>query len=133
MFDAPETAHVVIQGDPSPTGAAVGLPFKPLTRQQVSEILGVSVRTLDNWQKASRMPRSVTIEGKVYWHPEIFYSWLDRKLRSADHEGAGVPVAERDRATAAEKSLRQPERLSSATRAISRNRSLLASMAAGGR
>ncbi len=138
MFYASKAASTIPdqltqQGEVGPTSASVvPPPFTPLSRQQVSEILGVHVRTLDNWQKAGRMPKSASVEGRVYWHPAVFYSWLDRKLRTTDHEEASVAVAEKNRAAGTKKPSRTPERLSSASRAVSRNQSALARMASGG-
>jgi len=126
MFDASKTALIVSgqfnqQGGADPTDAAVEPPLMPLSRQKVSEILGVSVRTL------------VSIEGTAYWHPAVFYSWLACELRTTDHEEAGAAVAEKERAAGAEKSIRTAEGLSSAARAMSRNRSALVRMASGSR
>lgn len=60
---------------------SAALPFKPLSRHDVAAILGVSVRTVENWRKEKRIPQSVEIGGRVYWHPESFYAGLNAKLR----------------------------------------------------
>jgi len=59
-------------------------PIKPVTREEAAEILSVSLSTLDNMIAAGLMPAPTTIGGtrRKYWHPEIFYSWLDKVLRS---------------------------------------------------
>ncbi len=62
-----------------------GPAFKPLSRHDVAAILGVSVRTIENWRREKRIPPSVEIGGRVYWHPEVFYAGLDATLR-----GTGV-------------------------------------------
>jgi predicted DNA-binding transcriptional regulator AlpA len=56
-------------------------PFNPLTVDDVATVLGVSVRTVENHIEEQGLPRPVKI-GKIrYWHPEVFYGWLDRVLR----------------------------------------------------
>lgn len=60
---------------------SAGLPFKPLSRHDVAAILGVSVRTVENWRKEGRIAKSVEIGGRVYWHPEAFYAGLNASLR----------------------------------------------------
>lgn len=107
-------------------------PFQLLSRRQVAEILDVSVRTLDNWQKCERMPKAVDIGGRVYWHSEVFYGWLDQKMRSGQCQLAGTASGELKQEAREARSARSPERLSSASRAVSRNQSALARMASGG-
>jgi len=60
--------------------------FKPLSRHDVASILGVSVRTVENWRREKRIPPSYDIGGRTYWHPEVFYAGLNVTLRG------GVPV-----------------------------------------
>jgi len=61
-----------------------GSTFKALSRHDVAEILGVSVRTVENWRREQRIPPSAEIGGRVYWHSVVFYEWLDVKLRGSD-------------------------------------------------
>jgi hypothetical protein len=82
-----------------------GPAFKPLSRHDVAAILGVSVRTVENWRREQLIPPSVDIGGRVYWHPELFYAGLDAALRGNPvTAGAGVPavknVAKSNRAPA---------------------------------
>lgn len=58
-------------------------PFKPITREEAAEILSVSLSTLDNMIASRAMPAPVSLNGsrRKYWHPELFYGWLDRELR----------------------------------------------------
>ena len=58
----------------------------------MASILDVSVRTVENWRKEGRIPQSVDIGGRVYWHPEIFYAGLNAKLRGNTEppEGEGA-------------------------------------------
>lgn len=59
-------------------------PFKPLTIGDVADILGVTVRTVENHIDEQGLPRPAKI-GKIrYWHPDIFYAWLDGVLRKGD-------------------------------------------------
>ena len=59
-----------------------GPAFKPLSRHDVAAILGVSVRTVENWRRDKLIPPSVDIGGRVYWHPELFYAGLNATLRA---------------------------------------------------
>ncbi|MBM5665785.1 helix-turn-helix transcriptional regulator [Burkholderia pseudomallei] len=56
-------------------------PFTPMTKDDVAEVLGVSIRTIENLVKARQMPAPSRIGGRVLWHPDVFYSWLDMVLR----------------------------------------------------
>ena len=78
--------------------------FKPLTVDDVAAVLGVSVRTVENHIEEQGLPRPVKI-GKIrYWHPDVFYGWLDRVLRGearAEPSAQPAPInwskaAERD-------------------------------------
>lgn len=66
-------------------------PFRPLTKSDVAEILGISMRTIENMVKSQRMPAPAHVGGRALWHPEIFYSWLDKELRQV--ESPEVPEA----------------------------------------
>ena len=59
-------------------------PFKPITREEAATILSVSLSTLDNMITSGVMPEPRTIGGsrRKYWHPDVFYPWLDQQLRS---------------------------------------------------
>lgn len=73
-----------------------GPAFKPLSRHDVAAILGVSVRTVENWRRERLIPPSVDIGGRVYWHPELFYAALDATLRGNAVTGdAGVPAVKK--------------------------------------
>ena len=98
----------------------------------MAEILDVTVRTLDNWQKSERMPKAVDIGGRVYWHSAVFYGWLDQKMRGGRCQLGDTASGELNQEAREAKPARRPERLSSASRAVSRNQSALARMASGG-
>lgn len=56
--------------------------FMPLNKQDVAQILGVSIRTVENFVSRGRMPGPAHIGARVLWHPDVFYAWLDQTLRS---------------------------------------------------
>jgi hypothetical protein len=66
--------------------------FKPLSREDVASLLGISLRTLGNWRNEGLLPEAVTIGSRCYWHPERFYAFLNAKLlpESTGAEKAGV-------------------------------------------
>jgi len=70
-----------------------GPAFKPLSCHDVAAILGVSVRTVENWRREQVIPPSVDIGGRVYWHPELFYAGLDATLRGNALTGDAVASA----------------------------------------
>lgn len=57
-------------------------PFKPITREEAAGILSVSLTTLDELVKAGALPAPRALGGqrRLYWHPAVFYSHLDRAL-----------------------------------------------------
>jgi predicted DNA-binding transcriptional regulator AlpA len=57
-------------------------PFKPLSKQDVADAIGCSIRTVENLVSSGELPPPVTIGRRVFWHPEIFYAWLDSTLRA---------------------------------------------------
>lgn len=57
--------------------------FKPLTKEDLADVLGVSIRTIENWVNEGILPVPTKLGNRVYWHPNTFYAWLDRRL-SAD-------------------------------------------------
>lgn len=63
-----------------PEGVAIPT-FKPMTKDDVASIFGVSCRTVENWIEQEGLPAPVSIGNRVYWHPHLFYCWLDERLR----------------------------------------------------
>jgi predicted DNA-binding transcriptional regulator AlpA len=57
--------------------------FKPLTKNDLADVLGVSTRTIENWVNDGTLPGPSKLGNRVYWHPNTFYAWLDLRL-SAD-------------------------------------------------
>lgn len=83
-------------------------PFKPLTREEVAQILSISLSTLDGMIAAGTVPPPQTLGGRRhYWHPDTLYAWLDRRLRgegpdeSSTTEQAPSPPKKRERHTRA--------------------------------
>lgn len=56
-------------------------PFEPLTREEAADILQKSLRTLEGWYEVGVMPEPAVGGGARYWHPEIFFGWLDARLK----------------------------------------------------
>ncbi len=55
-------------------------PYCPITKEMAAEILNVSKRTIDNWLADGSIVPPHNIGRRVYWHPKVFYAWLDQKL-----------------------------------------------------
>lgn len=54
--------------------------FRPLTKESVADILGVCVRTIDNWVNDGTLIAPRKLGSRPYWHPRTFYAWLDQAL-----------------------------------------------------
>lgn len=65
--------------------------FKPLSKNDVAEILGVTIRTIENHVAAGILPAPAAIGNRRYWHPVVFYRWLEKILLA---EGLDTPVSE---------------------------------------
>ena len=73
--ETPVTPETTVNPDASPS------PFQPLSKTDVGRVLGVCVRTIDAWVNSGEMPPPAKIGARVYWHPQQFYSWLDKRLK----------------------------------------------------
>lgn len=62
--------------------------FKPLSKNDVAEILGVSVRTIENHISAGLLPAPASIGNRRYWHPDVFYTWLGKCLRGEGQDAS---------------------------------------------
>ena len=56
------------------------VPYQPITKEDAATILSVSKRTIDNWLADGTIVEPSNIGRRVYWHPDIFYSWLNERL-----------------------------------------------------
>ena len=75
----------------------------PIPIEEAAKILGKSVRTLENWfGERKLMPEPVKIGGSRYWHPAVFYQWLDSRLKGQPSEvqSRDVPMQQQARANA---------------------------------
>ena len=53
--------------------------MKVLRRKQVAAMLGVNVRTVDNWAKAGKMPTPYLLAGIPVWDEAELVRWLQMK------------------------------------------------------
>ncbi|AJY41621.1 helix-turn-helix domain-containing protein [Burkholderia humptydooensis] len=67
--------------------------FTPLTKQAVADVLGISVRSVENWINDGTLPAPVKLGNRVYWHPDVFFGWLSRRLLEPVAEWTGERVA----------------------------------------
>lgn len=61
-------------------------PFVPMTKAAVAAVLDCTTRTIEIMMKSGEIPAPVRIAGHVFWHPEVFYTWLDNALRGHSTE-----------------------------------------------
>ena len=55
-------------------------PFRPLKKEDVADVLGVSVRTVENWVDDGLLIAPKKLGNRVYWHPAAFYGWLEQRV-----------------------------------------------------
>jgi phage terminase Nu1 subunit (DNA packaging protein) len=55
-------------------------PYQPITKEDAARILSVSKRTIDNWLADGTIVQPNNIGRRLYWHPDVFYAWLDERL-----------------------------------------------------
>lgn len=65
--------------------------FKPMTKDDVAEVLGLSLRTVENWVNDGTFPLPKKLGNRVYWHPDVFYSWLERCLTTDETTNETAP------------------------------------------
>lgn len=58
-------------------------PFAPMSKEDVAAVLRCSDRTIEKMVKSRKMPAPTLLAGHVFWHPDVFYSWLDSELRGS--------------------------------------------------
>jgi excisionase family DNA binding protein len=58
--------------------------FKPLTKDDIADVLGVSLRTIENWVNEQTLPAPKKLGNRVYWHPSVFYAWLAHQLTAEE-------------------------------------------------
>lgn len=69
-------------------------PFVPMTKEDVAAVLMCTTRTVENLIKSGGIPTPTLLAGRVFWHPDVFYSWLDSSLRGGPgaRDGDDMPV-----------------------------------------
>ena len=58
-------------------------PFKPLTKADAAQVLGVCTKSIDNYIRDGLLPQPARFAGRDLWHPDDFYGFLSAKLRGA--------------------------------------------------
>lgn len=101
--------------------------FKPLSKNDVAGILGVTVRTIENHISAGLLPTPSSIGNRRYWHPDVFYGWLEKVLRDGVRNPSDVEITEHpdSEETKARKPTQPGERVSSVERARARDKAAL--------
>ncbi|MFG6417327.1 helix-turn-helix transcriptional regulator [Roseateles sp. DC23W] len=80
-----------------PTAQAHVAPFKPLTKEDVASLLDVTSRCIEQWVEQGLLPRWRKLGNRCFWHPDVFFSWLDTYLKSEaslpdkDANGSSLP------------------------------------------
>jgi len=69
------------------------IPFIPLTKEAVAESLQVSKRTVENWVADGTLPAPRKLGNRVYWHPEVYYNWLSRRLKEEESPPEASPAS----------------------------------------
>ena len=56
-------------------------PIKPLTREDIASLLGVSDKTIDKMVREGTLPRPWQLGTcrRLYWHPEDWNIWIERQ------------------------------------------------------
>ncbi len=67
--------------------------YQPITKEMAATLLSVSKRTIDSWIADHTLPVPTPIGRRVYWHPTVFYAWLDRRL-GVEPRASGTPPQE---------------------------------------
>lgn len=70
-------------------------PFRPMTKADVAEVLGVCTKTVEAWERARIIPPGQRLGAFVFWHPHVFYAWLDKRLKGEEpaHDAVAAPAA----------------------------------------
>lgn len=67
--------------------------FKPLSKDDIAGVLGVSCRTIENWVNDGTLPAPKRLGNRVYWHPGVFFGWLEQRLVSDETATPSQPLA----------------------------------------
>lgn len=69
--------------------ATPSAPFKPVSKNDAAELLGVSTKTVDNYIKAGLLPLPRPFGGRELWHPDIFFACLRDALMPSTSSDSG--------------------------------------------
>ncbi len=63
-------------------------PIKPLTREDVASLLGVSDKTIDKLIRAGSLPKPWQLGScrRLYWHPNDWNAWIEQQRSRAEAE-----------------------------------------------
>ena len=64
--------------------------YRPITKEDAAQILSVSKRTIDNWLADGTIVEPKAIGRRLYWHPDIFYAWLNERLGVSSGQSPSV-------------------------------------------
>ncbi len=74
----------------SPIMTTQNAAFVPLTKQAAADHLDISVRSVENWINEGILPAPVKLGNRVYWHPDVFFGWLSKRLQEPQVEGQEI-------------------------------------------
>lgn len=83
--------------------------FKPMSKDDVADVLGVSLRTVEHWVNDGTLPAPAKLGNRCYWLPSLFYSWLERRLGGGAVAAAEAAPAEGAPAQAPQAATPMPE------------------------
>lgn len=63
-------------------------PFKPVTKADAAQVLGVCTKSIDNYIRDGLLPQPARFAGRDLWHPDDFYGFLSAKLRGGQATSA---------------------------------------------
>jgi phage terminase Nu1 subunit (DNA packaging protein) len=74
-------------------------PIIPITKEDAVRICKVSLRTVNKWIENQSIPMPTPIAGsrKLYWHPDVFYRWLEKELGNSTTDEASAQFPQRVR------------------------------------
>lgn len=73
-------------------------PFRPLSKEDVADVLGITVRCLEQRVEQGLVPRWRKLGNRSVYHPDVFFGWLDGYLKSdesRDVEPAAEPLSQK--------------------------------------
>lgn len=66
-------------------------PLKPLTKEDVADLLSITPRCVEKWVEQGVLPRWKKIGGRSFYHPQVFSDWLEEVLMAPDADEAEGP------------------------------------------